>query len=61
MEKYPKWIVEDLVRIAAEAIDEVRSEHPDNATLLEDRFEAALIALDDAGVDKSFLKCFKSH
>jgi len=59
MEKYPKWIVEDLVRIAAEAIDEVRGVHPDNATLLEDRFEASLIALDDAGVDKSFLKCFR--
>ena len=59
MEKYPKWIVEDLVRIACEAIDEVRSEHPDNATLLEDRFDAVLIALDDAGADKSFHKGFK--
>jgi hypothetical protein len=54
MEKYPKWIVEDLVRVASEALDKAGNPKP-----LVERFEAALIALDAEGVDKSFHKCFR--
>tara|TARA_R100000458_G_C8128118_1_gene144230 strand:- start:269 stop:478 length:210 start_codon:yes stop_codon:yes gene_type:complete len=65
MTQTPRRVIDDLVRVACEAIEQLEKEHEQmniNCTMLvtdlSDRFEECLEDLDKHSVDGGYVKCF---